>query len=341
MVPARTDYQTYHCRCTWRQPSNLYSLAPTHERRYSTVKRSLFSLNARPIATALFTLLSVPLIGIHAPLQPALADPPAEAARAVVNKNRGAVVTLSVVVKFSGGDIGGESNSDLEATGFVIDPSGLIVTTNMAIDPASSMAGMGADFGAARFTSKVVSVRIITADGQEIPGKVVLRDTDRNLAFIRPTTPLASPLPSIDLKTAGKAQIGDPVFVLGRLGKSLNRGPDLKLQRIIGVVERPRTLYVLPGDMTQSIGTAIFSENGAPLGILTMKISPVRRRSFSMSDSFMPVVIPAEDVMEVGEQAPQAKDVKEGSATSVPPKPAAPKPGAPAPGKKPASGSKP
>jgi hypothetical protein len=297
------------------------------------MKMSISRRRATRLSASL-ALALVPLSLMGA--RPALADPPAEAARSVVTKNKGAMVTLSVVVKFSGGDFGGDSNSDMEATGFVIDPSGLIVTTNMAIDPAASMASLGADMSEMKFTSKVLSVKIITASGEEISGKVVLRDTDRNLAFIRPSTPPATPMPFVDLKAAAKAQIGDPIFILGRLGKSANRGPDLRMQRIIGVVERPRTLYVLDSDMMQSIGTAIFNETGAPLGILTVKISAARRRSFSMSDSFMPIIIPAEEVLEVGAQAPQAKDVKDAE-PAAPTKQPTVKPGstAPTPGKKP------
>lgn len=300
------------------------------------MKKQIILRRLRPVPFALAMVLSL-LLPAMMP-RPAQADPPAEAARSVVVKNKSAVVTLSIVVKFSGGDFGGDSNSDLEATGFVVDPTGLIVTTNMAIDPASSMATLGgSDMGGARFTTKVVNLKIITSTGEEMPGKVVLRDTDKNLAFIRPVTAPAAPMPFIDLKTATKAQIGDPVFVLGRLSKSANRGPDLKMERVIGVVERPRTLYVLDSDLMQSIGTAIFNEAGAPLGILTMRISPGRRRSFSVQDSFMAVVVPGEDVMEVGAQAPQAKDIKGVDAAAPSPaetKPAA-KPGATAPGKKP------
>ena len=276
------------------------------------------------VSAAAAALLGVTAISfVSAPA--ASADTIGDTARQIVTKNKGSVVQFNVVVKISAG--GQEQNVDQEAKGIVIDSSGLIVTTNFAIDPTSVLASMGSE-GASQYTSKVVSVRILTPEGEEIPAKVVLRDTDRNLAFLRPLTAPATPLPFVDLKSAGKAQMGDAIFIFGRMGKSGNRGAKVNYTRISGIVERPRLQYVIqPLTDGSDFGSMAFNEQGQPLGLLSFRVASGRRSGFgsSSSDALM-IVIPAEDILEIGAQAPQVKDVKdEVVAPAKPAKPAAPK----------------
>lgn len=257
------------------------------------------------------------------------ADPPAETIRMLVSKYKPATVTLSVVIRTAMQQ--GPRDTEVEIPGFVLDASGLIVTTNTAIDPASTLSGNSDD--SERMTTKVASIRILPSVGLPIPAKVVLRDTDRNLAFIRPATPSATPFVAIDFKAAGKAQIGDPVFIMGRMGPVANRATDVKMDRIVSVIEKPRTLYVASALSASSLGNVVFNEQGEPLGIVTLRVSQSQRRTFNGNDNYLPVIVTAEDVLEVGAQAPQAKDVKD---TPELPKPTTP-PAKTAPGvKKPA-----
>src|SRR5688500_3432293 len=231
----------------------------------------------------------------------ASADAIGDTARTVMAKNKGAVVQFSVVVKIGGGAVGEEQNAEQEAKGVVIDPSGLIVTTNFAIDPTSVFANMGGGDAMSKITSKVVSIRILTPEGEEIPAKVVLRDTDRNLAFLRPLTPPASPMPFVDLKTGGKAQVGDVVFIYGRMGKSGNRGAEVNYSRVSGIVERPRLQYVIqPLSGSSDFGAMAFNEQGSPLGLLSFRVAPGKRGGFggSSSDALM-VVVPTDDIAEI------------------------------------------
>lgn len=280
----------------------------------------LSAVTAAVCGVAAFTIAGIPS---------ASADAIGDTARAVLAKNKGAVVQFTVVVKIGGGAVGEEQNAEQEAKGVVIDPSGLIVTTNYAIDPASVFANMGGGDAMSKITSKVVSVRILTPEGDEIPAKVVLRDTDRNLAFLRPLTPPRTPLPFIDLKSGGKAQIGDVIFIYGRMGKSGNRGAEVNYSRVTGIVERPRLQYViqpLPG--SSDFGAMAFNEQGLPLGLLSFRMAPGKRGGFggASSDALM-VVVPTEDIAEIGAQALQAKggtDAVKTPAKTSPAKPAAP-----------------
>lgn len=287
---------------------------------------------ARPLAAAL--ALGAAVFGTVSAPRPAAADAMGDTARSLVDKYQNAVIQFTAVVKFSGGPAGEEANQQIDGQGLVMDASGLIVTTNSAIDPLSAFTdAAGPDSPMSKITSKVVSVRVLGKDGTDMPAKVVLRDTDRNLAFLRLIAPPASPLPFVDLKAAGNAQVGDPLFALGRMGKTGNRGPVIGFNRVSARLERPRLLYVIQS--AQGFGTPgsiVFNEQGQPLGLLNIRFGNIRSSGNRFGGEGLYVVVPADDVLEDGNQAPQAKDVKDTDAETAPATPPAAKPAPKAPG---------
>jgi S1-C subfamily serine protease len=164
-------------------------------------------------------------------------------------------------------------------------------------------------------SSRVVSMRIITTSGDELPAKVVLRDKDRDLAFVRPVQRPNIPLVGVDFTRGGKTRIGDPVYILGRLGRAGNRNVVMTAERVVSVIERPRLLYVIQHNDYAALGNLIFNEQGRPLGMLSLKFRSGRTGATS-SEDYLPVVIPAADVWEVARQAPQAKEVRDTPAVS-------------------------
>jgi len=260
-------------------------------------------------------------------VQPGRCDAQAEMVRAIANKYKSSLVTLKLVVKTDTGY--GNSQSEMEADGILISSNGLVVTTNTAIDPMSVYASAMDEEDGGGMSSAVTSIKILTAAGVELPAKVVLRDKDSNMAFVRPVKAPAKPLPAITFtgSTPGTARMGDPVYVLGRLGKAGGRNAEVKQVRIVSTIEKPRLRYVLDPYTYIYPGNIVFNEQGKPLGMLSMRVGRGGRSGSKPSDGFLSVVIPAADVWEVALQAPQAKDVR-GTDTprSTPAKPATTKP---------------
>jgi hypothetical protein len=222
--------------------------------------------------------------------------------------------------------------------GIVIDSTGLVVTTNSAIDPMAMLAAAMDEDSRDEITTKVVSARMLTADGDEIPAKVVLRDSDRNAASLRPITAPASPMSYVDLKTAGTARIGDPLFIVSRLGRIASRSLQVQAPRVTSLMERPRTLYIADTMGRTMAGNLACTEQGTPLGIVTMRVGSGGSRTRSLflpSNRFLPVILPADDLLELARQAPRAKDVKERDAAPAKPaaKPETKPDGKPTPGK--------
>ena len=238
-------------------------------------------------------------------LVPAYADAQSELSQRLVKSHGASAVTLQIVVKMSAG--GGEDQAEREVDGAVLDASGLVVTTNSSIDPTASYAAMSGDAGG--YSSKVVGVKILTNDGREIPAKVVLRDRDRNLAFLRPLQKLNKPLSGIGFARGVVAKIGEPVFILGRLGKNGGRQNSITSERLVSLIAKPRLMYVVLPNMYTALGNVVFNASGQPLGLLSMRLG------MKSQDAPLPIVIPAGDILEIARQAPQASQVREAAST--------------------------
>src|SRR5262249_52759081 len=141
--------------------------------------------------------------------------------RAIFKQHQHSVVTVQIVVKskFSMGGMGGQSNeSRQDVTGTVVDPSGLTVVSLSATDPGqmmqSMLSGMFEDEMKFKMDTELRDLKILLEDGTEVPAEVVLRDKDKDLAFIRPKTKLTNQLSALDLTKSGKAEVLDQVIAL-------------------------------------------------------------------------------------------------------------------------------
>lgn len=257
-----------------------------------------------------------------------------------------AVVTIQLVSKQRMSYGGRESSGDeakSEAIGTIIDPSGLVVMSLFATDPNSRFAELfagGDEESQFKMQSEITDVKIVLADGTEIPSKIVLRDKDLDLAFIRPIDKPAKPLTAIDLTQSKALQTLDSIILLSRLGKVANRVPSVSIDMIQAVVEKPRTFYI-PGGKSDAgdYGAPAFTVDGKVAGIVLLRSIPTDRSSRSIfggmgGNGMLPVILPAPDILEVAKQAPTsaaaAAEEKKAEEKKPAEKPKAPAP-APAP----------
>ncbi len=237
-------------------------------------------------------------------------------ARDVVKRWQEAIVNVRVVLKTRmsmGGREMQSADDSVDAVGTVIDPSGLTVMSLGSLNPGAMMnkiVGASAGGGENRvdISSEPTDLKIRLADGRELPARIVLRDEDLDLAFIRPTTKPAAPLVAIDLAESAKPVLLEQVVVLSRLGRVGGWAASAALADVGAVIERPRTFYVL-GGAPASMGTPAFSASGRLVGLLTLRqVDPGRSSMFSMMGGaeamgLLPVILPAADVLEIAKQA--------------------------------------
>ncbi len=255
----------------------------------------------------------------------AQADDLAKSGREILAKSQGAVVTVKLAIKQSVSMGGRENKSETktETTGTVIDPSGLTVVSLATTDPSSTVkeayaraiAARGGDMSQFKFDSELNDVKIVLADGTEIPAEVVLRDKDLDLAYLRPSDKPAKPLAFIDLGKDAKAQILDEVIVINRLSQAADRTPAVSIGRIEGIIEKPRTFYLLGQSMWgYSLGAPVFSTDGKLIGIVLLRSAKTQTdqdSGFIFSNlnqwGMMPVILPAGDIVDGAKQAREAK----------------------------------
>jgi S1-C subfamily serine protease len=240
------------------------------------------------------------------------------AARELVRKWQDAIVNVRVTLKLRmsvGGREMNASDDSSDTVGTVIDPSGLTVLSLGALNPGAMMnkiMGAASQGGGERpqLSSEPTDVKIRIPDGREVSARIVLRDEDLDLAFLMPSAKLDKPLVSIDLANATKPSLLDEVVVLSRLGRVGGWAPAASLHNIGAIIEKPRTFFVTdaPGGGT-SMGTPAFLPNGKIVGLMTLRsIDPGRPGMLAMMGTseglgLLPVILPAEDVLEIAKQA--------------------------------------
>jgi S1-C subfamily serine protease len=258
------------------------------------------------------------LLALAAAGAPVLAQDDRAAGREIVKKWQNAIVTVRVVLKMRVSVGGREMQSmdeSVETVGTVIDPSGLTVLSLGALNPGAMMNKMmgGGGNGQERmeFGSEPSDVKLRLPDGRELPARIVLRDEDLDLAFLRPTAKPDRPLVAINLADEGKPALLDSVVVLTRLGRVGGWTPAASLQTIGAIIEKPRTFYVIETGSAGGMGTPAFTPSGKVVGLLTMRsIQTGRTGMFSMVGGseglgLLPVILPAADVRDIAQQAPE------------------------------------
>lgn len=242
--------------------------------------------------------------------------------RKIAADHQDSIVWISVIAKIAmsaEGDVPAQVKTALaaqdkeeksEVTGTVVDASGLIVTALGGLDKSSNVDGqtINTPMGEIKLKAscEIKEVKVITADGSEIPADLVMKDEDLGLAFIKVRTDSEEAkgveFKAIDLNDSAKGELLDPCIALGRMDESLDRQTSLSTTEISGITTRPRTFYRVD---TDSIGCPVFLANGKLLGV-----SVVRKPKSGSGDGqikLTPVILPAADVAKVAAQAKQAK----------------------------------
>ena len=188
----------------------------------------------------------------------------------------------------------------LEALGTIIAEDGLTVLSLSRVDPTASLLARMRTPGAS-VNVNYTEVLILMQDGTEVPAKLVLKDTDLDLAFVLPIKQkedneefrdvVFSHVPRAQKEKSKLPQALDEVVSLGKLGRNLYRQSTLRKGWVNAVIEKPRKYFVIENT---SPGTPVFDRDGGWLGIVVYKMDRGRPTSL--------VTLPADDIDEIAEQ---------------------------------------
>jgi S1-C subfamily serine protease len=230
-----------------------------------------------------------------------------EKALALSAAHKDAVLYLSALAEIEvtlGDGPSKKEEKKLEIIGTVITKDGLIATPLSTLDVAANIDGrtVNSPRGAVKISAKGTTkeVKILMPDGSEIPAKVVSKDPDLDLAFIRPEeADAAKQLTAIDSANHAPLELLEDVIVLGLLNKELNREPVVFTSEIVSLIRKPRTFGKIGA---QALGMPVFNRDGKFLGIGVNRFS-AKSDTENQSPSASSVILPAEDLLESAAQA--------------------------------------
>jgi serine protease Do len=175
---------------------------------------------------------------------------------AILAKDVPAVVSITT----GGGPVLGRGGGSGAATGFVIDPDGIIVTNDHVVDNAQS-------------------VTVTTSDGKELTARVLGEDASSDLAVLDVD---AANLPAVELGDSDQVQVGDDVVAIGNAldldgGLSATRGIVSGLHREIPTQNGGRLEGLIQTDAAINPGNSggpLVDAQGRVIGINTAIANP-------------------------------------------------------------------
>ncbi len=253
------------------------------------------------------------VMGLAGPAGAQSADERASA-REAVGRNGDAIITVMATLKARVSREGRENpapDQAVRASATVIDGTGLTVLALSAIDPGNVINKTPAMTQRnTTFTTELSDVKMRLADGTEVPARVVLRDSDLDLLFVKPAAAPAASMPAVLSSAAGLALM-DQVIVVQRLGELTGWKPSAAFGAVEVVVEKPRIFYIV-GTLTSgsTTGATVFDMKGQFAGIVTLrpggdsKMNALNGMQGNMLQTLgmTQVVVPAADIRAVAKQ---------------------------------------
>jgi hypothetical protein len=190
----------------------------------------------------------------------------------LLEKGAPSVVTVKLVVDLKLSAMGRSQDMELpvDLPGVIIDPAGIIVTASDPLDPADSlMENIPEEYRAqVHMQAKVTRMSVLLGDGsEELPAKVLVRDSALGLAFLELTETPEQALTAVDLSNLGAVTAGLELFTVHRMPETFGRAPLLASFRAAGLAEKPRRMWSL-GATPGFIGLPAYDASGRPVGLV-------------------------------------------------------------------------
>ncbi len=233
------------------------------------------------LATHVFRMPKVrgALIALGTLVTAAIAAPAAEASGvetyATVSDRAEAIVTVSFVlrIKIEGG---GDREIESEADCLMVGADGLVLCSNTELGGYVSM--LGRMIGGGRLSASGSAAEIMVSyddDTEGTPARLLTRDTERDLAWVRLEPEEGETLPAgpfLDL-SADPAILapGDTFYAIRRMHRFFDRVPVVVEGAIGAVTTQPRHLMVPALPLEIGFGLPVFDRQGAFAGITVMQ----------------------------------------------------------------------
>jgi S1-C subfamily serine protease len=154
------------------------------------------------------------------------------------------------------------------------------------------------------------NIKVLVGDDTVgVDAKLIARDTERGLAWIKTDKAPEKPYAFVDFAKGAEAKLGDDVYLVQLLGKLFDKAPSVSEARIGAVTKKPRHILMPSvGLAGTEQGLAAYNAAGEPIGISTL-ILPEREEwqgadpSSIMRGVIGGMILPAKDVAEATARA--------------------------------------
>ena len=231
-----------------------------------------------------------------------------QGARKIYQERQEAVVAVSAVLKL---EMGGQTQDrDLNLYGTVLDENGLTVVSCTMVDPFATLGDSLKMEGAGAATPKGTpsKIKIMLADGTEIPAKIAYEDPDMDLAFLVPEKGEKT-LPKfchVNPAEIPEADVLDQLVTLQRLPKSFDRKAAVGFCAVVSKLTKPRTVYILDGFEGQP-GQPVFRGDGQMQGLMVVRKQDNSASGGRLQFGGATVALPMKYILRGMEQARTAK----------------------------------
>jgi len=184
-----------------------------------------------------------------------------------------ALVTVRFVLNVSMEGAGADQEFEGETTCLTIDPEGLILCSSTELGGYVGLMGrlMGSDAGSVSSAAK--EIEILPGDGGEgLAARLLVRDSDRDLAWLQLETEPETPLPFLDLSRVAELGLGGEFYLVRRMDKFFGRVPLVEEGTIGAVTEKPRHLLVPSRALAGGFGLPIFDADGGVVGVTVVQL---------------------------------------------------------------------
>lgn len=200
-----------------------------------------------------------------------------------------ALVTLKCVIslKIGGRGAGGDQEMETELPGLMIDPAGLVLCSNTQLGGIGSMVSriFGGSIPGFSMSSDVVDVKVLVGtDEEELPGKVLARDADLDLAWVQIEAGDRK-FPTITWASDPQLGLGARLVGVRQMGKHFDRLSVIGLFTVVGETEKPRTLWITQEPLSSFLGLPLLTVDGQAVGVAVVQ-APEAEAGGSMSNPF-------------------------------------------------------
>lgn len=208
------------------------------------------------VGTALFAGNTAPAAAAAAPM-PALHDGESELYKSLIGNVGPAMVSIKMVLKLEGG---GDQAQDVEVTGLMIDPKGLILVSNAMIGGMMRM-----------MTITPTNIKVLFEDDDDsaegISAKLIARDSELDLAWFQIDDEKAKDrtFKAVDMSAGAAPELGDSLYTIRRMDKFFDRVTVIAEGRVAGKTTKPRAM-VVPSGFQVEPGGPVFGADGKLVG---------------------------------------------------------------------------